>query len=191
MRKVNEPVLHWQGGGVIRDARGGVTVYPAGTSLCGQRGDGTRFEVRVTCARCAALLHGRVVSGPEALRVAAEAESARSGPDAVALLAPQPDPAAGSGDVWATVIAWTTDERLLVLYRARREQGIERYGVPLQADNGRDHLVDALQELVDAVAYFAAASLTKSRLVQRVEELILDVLHEIEQRDGAAEVRDA
>jgi hypothetical protein len=181
-RKVNEPVLHWHGGGVLRDARGGVMVYPAGTPLCGRRGDGTRFEERVSCSRCATLLR-EVVSGAEVLRT--RAERARSGPDASVLLAPQPDPATGSGDVWAAVIAWTTDERLLALYRARREQGIARYGVPLQADNGRDHLVDALQELVDAVVYLAAAGLNGARIAERVEELILDVLREIEQRDGA------
>ena len=78
----------------------------------------------------------------------------------------------------------TTDERLLALYRARREQGIERYGVPLQADNGRDHLTDALQEVVDARAYLEAAGLGQSALVALIEEIILDVTRKIEVRDA-------
>jgi hypothetical protein len=35
----------------------------------------------------------------------------------------------------------------------RKRIGIERYGTPLQAHNGRDMLVDLYQELMDAVIY--------------------------------------
>jgi len=35
----------------------------------------------------------------------------------------------------------------------RKRVGIERYGVPLQAHNGRNMLVDLYQELIDAVVY--------------------------------------
>lgn len=37
---------------------------------------------------------------------------------------------------------------------ARKQLGIERYGVPLQANNGRDALVDAYQEALDLLVYF-------------------------------------
>lgn len=35
----------------------------------------------------------------------------------------------------------------------RKQVGIERYGTPLQAHNGRDALVDAYQEALDLVMY--------------------------------------
>lgn len=39
----------------------------------------------------------------------------------------------------------------------RKRIGIERYGTPLQAHNGRDALVDAYQEALDLVVYLRAA----------------------------------
>ena len=44
--------------------------------------------------------------------------------------------------------------------RQREIHGIEKYGTPLQAFNGRDPLTDAYQELLDLVCY----------LRQRIEE---------------------
>ena len=35
----------------------------------------------------------------------------------------------------------------------RRQVGIERYGTPLQPNNGRDALVDAYQEALDLACY--------------------------------------
>jgi hypothetical protein len=40
--------------------------------------------------------------------------------------------------------------------RARDRMGRERYGVPLTADNGRNHLVDAYQEALDLLVYLVA-----------------------------------
>lgn len=39
----------------------------------------------------------------------------------------------------------------------RDQVGRERYGTPLTTDNGRDHLVDAYQELLDGAVYLRAA----------------------------------
>lgn len=39
----------------------------------------------------------------------------------------------------------------------RNTVGIERYGTPLQAHNGRDALVDAYQEALDLVVYLRQA----------------------------------
>lgn len=39
----------------------------------------------------------------------------------------------------------------------RKRIGIERYGVPLQAHNGRDMLIDAYQEAMDLVIYLRGA----------------------------------
>ena len=93
----------------------------------------------------------------------------------MSLLAEQPVPIHADGDVWAEIIAETTEPRLLALYTERRAQGIERYGVPLQRDNGRDHSADAVQELVDAVVYFRAGNRLKAQsLVEAVLVFILD-----------------
>ena len=39
--------------------------------------------------------------------------------------------------------------------RERDKIGRERYGVPLAASNGRNHLIDAYQEALDLAAYLA------------------------------------
>lgn len=188
MTRSGRRAVHWYGGLSIYDKGGGLTVYPAGTGPCGRRGLWTTHPEDVSCEKCAWLL-SRAVQAADALRQAAEPhlaapERLSSTLDARALLDAQPDPVRGTGDVWAAIIEQTTDERLLALYRARREQGIERYGVPLQADNGRDHLADALAEVVDAVCYLAAAGYRGSVLAERVEAIVLDVLREIEVRDA-------
>lgn len=36
---------------------------------------------------------------------------------------------------------------------ARRLFGIAKYGVPVQLNNGRNHLIDLYQELLDAAVY--------------------------------------
>lgn len=73
-------------------------------------------------------------------------------------LLPQPAPTPATGDVWADVIAIVRptrlpDDPLVADMEARRQQGIERYGTPLQVDNGRDGGADAYQEALDAIAY--------------------------------------
>lgn len=58
--------------------------------------------------------------------------------------------ATASGDA---AEAWA----LLAEDGARRDaDGRAKYGVSHQADNGRDHAVDAYQELLDACCYWAA-----------------------------------
>lgn len=73
----------------------------------------------------------------------------------------QPPPAVGEGDVWREVIDWMGEsagctETVFAWMEERRALGIERYGQPLQRGDGRDHLVDARQELLDAVVYLWA-----------------------------------
>lgn len=70
-----------------------------------------------------------------------------------ALLAPQPiqdqpAPKPSNSDVWLMVMADM---------QRRRQTGIERYGTPLQAGNGRDALVDAYQEALDLAVYLRQA----------------------------------
>ncbi len=45
------------------------------------------------------------------------------------------------------------DDRLLEDLKHRRDLGIERYGTALQYNNGRLPLVDAYQEVLDAIVY--------------------------------------
>ena len=54
----------------------------------------------------------------------------------------------GSTPIWDLVIADM---------RERDRVGRERYGTPLQANNGRDALVDAYQEALDLVVYLRQA----------------------------------
>ena len=58
--------------------------------------------------------------------------------------APEPEPNDSKGDVWKLVIGDMID---------RRSSGITKYGKPLQTHNGRNSLVDAYQEILDAAVY--------------------------------------
>lgn len=93
--------------------------------------------------------------------------------DNVDVLAPQPPPlvTAGSKEAWPEVIREYKDEvlywsvldqqnkqDLTALMAARHQQGIEKYGVALTVDNGRDHSIDALQEALDLQAYLCAGN---------------------------------
>lgn len=48
-------------------------------------------------------------------------------------------------------------ELVITDMRERDNVGCERYGTPLQANNGRDALVDAYQEALDLVVYLRQA----------------------------------
>jgi len=62
---------------------------------------------------------------------------------------PQPAPTMNSSTpVWELVIADM---------RERDHVGRQRYGTPLQANNGRDALLDAYQEALDLVVYLRQA----------------------------------
>ena len=98
----------------------------------------------------------------------------------MSILDAQPDPMPATGDCWAEVLASTKDEQLRALYEERRAQGIDRYGTPLQRDNGRDHYSDAVQELADAVVYLQAARMFWAR--RMVESTLVKLMSE--QRPG-------
>ena len=48
-------------------------------------------------------------------------------------------------------------DQLIQKLQERKKLGIERYGVALQADNGRDALQDALDEALDLTVYLMQA----------------------------------
>ena len=56
----------------------------------------------------------------------------------------QPDPVSEGPDIWPLVIKDMTD---------RNNLGKAKYGIPLRANNGRDALVDAYQEVLDLSVY--------------------------------------
>lgn len=61
----------------------------------------------------------------------------------------QPQPIANeSPAIWDLVVADM---------RERDHVGRQRYGIPLQANNGRDALIDAYQEALDLVVYLRQA----------------------------------
>lgn len=87
------------------------------------------------------------------------------------LLPDQPAPTPGSGDLWREVIdSALAPDNVLAMCEERRRLGIERYGTPLQRDNGRDFRVDLVQELLDAAVYAHGAG--ERRLVM----VLLDVV---------------
>jgi hypothetical protein len=50
---------------------------------------------------------------------------------------------------------------VIVDFKERMEMGIEKYGIPLQPNNGRDPLIDAFQEAMDLVLYLRQAIFEK------------------------------
>lgn len=75
--------------------------------------------------------------------------------------APEPPPlVTGSEPIWPLVIADAEHlgcANLVTDMKARDAFGRAKYGTPLTADNGRDHLADAYQEVLDEVVYLRAA----------------------------------
>ena len=91
----------------------------------------------------------------------------------MSLLSPEPNPTAGHGDMWAQVIArLDAHDPLLPHCIERRQQGIDRYGVPLQTGNGRRSMRDLFQELLDAVVY-AEQVITENNNAEEVEIAVL------------------
>ena len=80
----------------------------------------------------------------------------------VSITNPQPMPQNSDGPaLWPLIIselgASETDRLVAVDMQQRHEFGVAKYGVPLVASNGRDHLADAYQEALDGVVYLRAA----------------------------------
>lgn len=73
----------------------------------------------------------------------------------------QPPPKPGEGDMWQLVI----DDM-----KERRQTGIERYGTPLQAFNGRSSLVDWYQELLDAAVYARQRMVEEAALMESLQD---------------------
>jgi hypothetical protein len=68
----------------------------------------------------------------------------------------QPPPT-GEGE-----IVYDHAERLLLaVMRRQRDKGLAHYGTLLRAHNGRDPLMDALQEQVDAMLYIVQAMIER------------------------------
>lgn len=107
-------------------------------------------------------------------------------------IAPQPAPiATDSKPVWLLVIEDAKKLRksdlLIADMLARHEQGIVKYGVPLRADNGRDHLIDAYQEALDLCVYLRAEMCNCNHadaLYYSAIVLVADIRSELFRRDG-------
>lgn len=88
----------------------------------------------------------------------------------------EPPPIQAAGDVWQELIDECDDDALRALFVARRQMGIDKYGTPLQRDNGRNHRKDILEELLDAVAYARAGDMVA--IEWRLMALLMDVAHD-------------
>lgn len=68
--------------------------------------------------------------------------------------------------------------------RERHVVGVERYGTPLQAFNGRKALVDAYQECLDLAVYLRQEIEERAELDARLESLMnkLHVVHAVDLR---------
>lgn len=67
--------------------------------------------------------------------------------------------------------------------KARNELGKKRYGTALQANNGRDALVDLNEELLDGLAYLKQHMIEQRELwrdVKIIRDLIADIEYKIE-----------
>ena len=62
-------------------------------------------------------------------------------------------------------------DQLIEVIQERKQLGLERYNSLLQAYNGRDQMVDLLQELVDGSAYLINAIQERDDLLRKVEKL--------------------
>lgn len=76
--------------------------------------------------------------------------------------------------------------RVLADMVERDRLGRERYGTPLTTNNGRDHLVDAYQELLDGAVYLKAAWL-EGEQVRDAYYAQLDVIMQIRMKIDARE----
>lgn len=132
---------------------------------------------------------GRAYAGPDSVPLA-DPSAAASGPISAAAaaaiagrrplpvaddlaLVDQPPPSKGYGDMWRSLIDRLTargqiDEETAALMEERRHLGIERYGTPLQAGNGRLAVVDLLQELLDALVYTEQVAEERPELVREI-----------------------
>jgi hypothetical protein len=101
----------------------------------------------------------------------------------VVALSPPPEQAApkpGDGvDVWAELIRTETDQRIREVMTQRRAKGLLTYGAPLQRGDGRDHLRDLLDELLDAMAY--AAALGRWSVAHELRPIVRNILDDMEE----------
>lgn len=81
--------------------------------------------------------------------------------DAATVVLPPPEHRPDEPAVWDIVLRRMAavpapiDERLRQDIAERNAMGIEKYGQPLKANDGRDPLVDGFQEALDLVVYLA------------------------------------
>lgn len=179
---------------LLRERRTGETLYDTAEAIAG---DAHNWRGMVEVSDAPALtLDGEACTAPASgvVRVGDSRERATSAD----LVAPQPPPQNSDGPaLWPLIISELgdseTDRLVAIDMQQRHEFGMAKYGVPLVASNGRDHLADAYQEALDGVVYLRAA--IESQLDRRVDETDtreLKGLHQlyVDALDMAKEIRE-
>lgn len=112
---------------------------------------------------------------------------------------PLPAPRGGEGDVaddLAGVLRTMTvtppwGERAAGFVEERRAFGMRKYGQPLRAFDGRSAHLDALQELVDLMAYLHKAEIERAALEEELEKVRVVLAGELRRTLQAQAQRDA
>lgn len=107
----------------------------------------------------------------------------------------QPAPEPGETEVWPLVIREAEAAgavRVAGLGRERDALGRKRYGTALQTFNGRDSLVDALQEGLDLLVYLRQylEENPEVQVVHGLKDVYGILLHEVETLAHHQELRD-
>lgn len=88
---------------------------------------------------------------------------------------PQPDPKREGQPVTAALLQWLKETKLSLeqqeqirsVIEQRRQYGLKKYGQELYSNDGRDDVIDAVQELANLLQYSY-----KAKMNGRVEELL-------------------
>lgn len=103
------------------------------------------------------------------------------------LMTPQPPPirTAQSQPILTDEFLLTVQPKVAEALAARKEFGLQKYGTVLKTHNGRDPMIDALQEGLDMIVYLRQGAMendtwVRRELVNRLCLIVEDILNCIE-----------
>lgn len=95
------------------------------------------------------------------------------------LLTEQTPPVPNEGEAIADIVIreYGHHSGLTDLFAERKRQGIERYGVPLQAGNGRDPLAESMQKAID-LAFYLRQHAEEQKLAGKDSSRAMEAYHQ-------------